>query len=250
MSNERTDRQPRTNPAEVTEIDLAELFKHVFKFWPLIILAALVGAALMGGTKYIKKYTYTSSAMIYVLSSTTSISSLAADLQLGTQLSDDFVVMLQSKPVIDSAIKDVEDELGVTLTRGAVLSGLSIEHEDSTRILTINCTTEDAELSKVLCDAITTRGAQRMSEITQSDPPTLIESAEVAETPNGRGVVSQAEKGALLGAVLMIIVLCIPYLIYDKIRKSDDIEKYLGEVVIGVVPYEKSLGFRRRRHRR
>ena len=187
--------------------------------------------------------------MLYVLSSTTSITSLS-DLQLGTQLSDDFVVMLQSKPVIDSAIKDVEDELGITLTRADVLSGLSITHEDSTRILTINCTTEDAELSRVLCDAITTRGAQRMSEITQSDPPTLIESAEVAETPNGRGVVSQAEKGALLGAVLMILVLCIPYLIYDKIRKSDDIEKYLGEVVIGVVPYEKSLGFRRRRHRR
>ena len=249
MSNERTNQQPGTNPAEVTEIDLAELFKHVFKFWPLIILAALVGAALMGGTKYIKKYTYTSSTMLYVLSSTTSITSLS-DLQLGTQLSDDFVVMLQSKPVIDSAIKDVEDELGITLTREDVLSGLSITHEDSTRILTINCTTEDAELSRVLCDAITTRGAQRMSEITQSDPPTLIESAEVAETPNGRGVVSQAEKGALLGAVLMIIVLCIPYLIYDKIRKSDDIEKYLGEVVIGVVPYEKSLGFRRRRHRR
>ena len=249
MSNEKTNRQPGTNPAEVTEIDLAELFKHVFKFWPLIILAALVGAALMGGTKYIKKYTYTSSTMLYVLSSTTSITSLS-DLQLGTQLSDDFVVMLQSKPVIDSAIKDVEDELGITLTRADVLSGLSITHEDSTRILTINCTTEDAELSRVLCDAITTRGAQRMSEITQSDPPTLIESAEVAETPNGRGVVSQAEKGALLGAVLMIIVLCIPYLIYDKIRKSDDIEKYLGEVVIGVVPYEKSLGFRRRRHRK
>ena len=54
MSNEKTNRQPGTNPAEVTEIDLAELFKHVFKFWPLIILAALVGAALMGGTKYIK----------------------------------------------------------------------------------------------------------------------------------------------------------------------------------------------------
>ncbi len=250
MANERTNpQQLRTNPTEVTEIDLVDLFKHVFKFWPLIILAALVGAVLMGGTKYIKKYTYTSSSMLYVLSSTTSITSLS-DLQAGTQLSDDFVIMLQSKPVIDSAIKDVEDQLGTTLTRDDVLSGLSITHADDTRILTIKCTTQDAELSKVLCDAITTRGAQRMSEITQSDAPTLIESAEVAETPNGRGVVSQAEKGALIGAVLMMILLCIPYLMYDKLRRSDDIEKYLGEVVIGVVPYEKSLGFRKRRHRK
>ncbi len=242
--------QIRTNPADATEIDLLDLFKHVFKFWPLIILAALVGAGLMGGTKYIKKYTYTSSSMLYVLSSTTSITSLS-DLQAGTQLSDDFVIMLQSKPVIDSAIKDVEDQMGITLTREEVLNGLSITHADDTRILTIKCTTQDAELSKVLCDAITTRGALRMSEITQSDAPTLIESAEVADTPNGRGVVKQAEMGALTGALVMIFLLCIPYLIYDKVRKSDEIEKYIGEVVIGVVPYEKSLGFKgKKRHRK
>ncbi len=251
MPNEKPNQQQiRTNPADVAEIDLLDLFKHVFKFWPLIILAALLGAGLMGGTKYIKKYTYTSSSMLYVLSSTTSITSLS-DLQAGTQLSDDFVIMLQSKPVIDSAINDVEDQLGITLTREDVLAGLTISHADDTRILTIKCTTQDAELSKVLCDAITTRGAQRMSEITQSDAPTLVESAEVAETPNGRGIVSQAEKGALAGAFIMIILLCIPYLMNDKIRKSEDIEKYLGEVVIGVVPYEKSLGFKgRRRHRK
>lgn len=213
------------------------------KFWPLLILGALLGAIGMGGMRYMQKYTYTSSSMLYVLSATTSITNLS-DLQIGTQLSDDFVVMVRSKPVLDKAIETVEEELGITLSRTDVRQSLSISHTDDTRILTIMCTTTDAQLSKVLCDAITNEASQRMSEITQTDPPTLVESAEVAQEPNERGVVSQAEKGGLAGLAGMFILLCIPYLLNDKIRRSDDVVRYLDEVVLGVVPYEKSLIFR------
>ena len=240
--NKSSETQERVTPADYADqIDLVDLLKHVFKFWPLLILAAILGAGLMGGLKYVKTdYTYTSSSMLYVLSSTTSITNLA-DLEIGTQLSDDFVIMIKSKPVLDNSIKDVESELGITLTRDDILNALTVSHADDTRILTISCTTTDAELSKVLCDAITTRSAQRMSEVTQTDSPTVVESAEVASEPNGRGIVNQGEKGALAGIVIMFIILCIPYLTNDKLRKSDDVEKFLGEVVLGVVPYERSL---------
>ena len=209
----------------------------------MLILGALLGAIGMGGLRYMQKYTYTSSSMLYVLSATTSITNLS-DLQIGTQLSDDFVVMVRSKPVLDKAIEAVEEQMGITMTRLQVRRSLSISHTDDTRILTIMCTTTDAQLSKVLCDTITSEASQRMSEITQTDPPTLVESAEVAQEPNERGVVSQAEKGALAGLVGMFLILCIPYLVNDKIRRSDDVVRYLDEVVLGVVPYEKSLVFR------
>lgn len=232
----------RTVPA-VDQVDLWDLFRYVMRFWPLLILGALLGAIGMGGLRYMQKYTYTSSSMLYVLSATTSITNLS-DLQIGTQLSDDFVVMVRSKPVLDKAIEAVEEQMGITMTRLQVRRSLSISHTDDTRILTIMCTTTDAQLSKVLCDTITSEASQRMSEITQTDPPTLVESAEVAQEPNERGVVSQAEKGALAGLVGMFLILCIPYLVNDKIRRSDDVVRYLDEVVLGVVPYEKSLVFR------
>ncbi len=232
----------RTAPG-ADQIDLWDLFRYVIRFWPLLILGALLGAAGMGGMRYMQKYTYTSSSMLYVLSATTSITNLS-DLQIGTQLSDDFVVMVRSKPVLDKAIETVEEQMGITMSRAQVRRSLSISHTDDTRILTIMCTTTDAQLSKVLCDTITNEASQRMSEITQTDPPTLVESAEVAQEPNDRGVVSQAEKGALAGLAGMFVLLCIPYLVNDKIRRSDDVVRYLDEVVLGVVPYEKSLIFR------
>ncbi len=239
-------RQMQTD--DVVEIDLIDLARHVLKFWPLIILGALIGALFMGGRRYVQPYTYSSSSMLYVLSSTTSITQLT-DLQMGSELSDDFVVMVKSNPVLDQAVKDVEKTTGKEITREEAYQATTVSHTDDTRILTITCKTEDAELSKALCDAITEVAAERVSEITQADSPTLVEGAEVAEKPNGRGVVSGMEKGGLLGAFAIVAFLSLIYLLNDKIRKSEDIENYLGEAVIGIIPYEKSLIFRPRRRR-
>ena len=246
-----TDEKKISRDADHTEqIDLIDLAKYILKRWPLLVLAFLLGAGLLSSIQYVTtSYTYTSSSMLYVLSSTTSITNLS-DLQIGTELSEDFVVMVKSKPVLDNAIEDVEKELGTKLSRKDVLNALSISHTSETRILTLSCTTVDAQLSKVLCAAITTRAAQRMSEVTQTDAPTIVESAEVASEPNDRGILKQGAKGALAGFALMFILLCIPYLLNDKLRKADDVEKYLGEVVLGVVPYEKSLLIVEKRHRR
>ena len=245
MEDEKNIRQS-SMPAQ---IDLFDLFKHILKFWPLLILGMLLGALLLGGLRYRKKYTYTSSSMLYVLASNNTVTNVS-DLQLSTQLSTDFVSMVKSKPVLDSAVKAAKKELGVTLTRDDVSDALSVSHADETRILTIICTTEDAELSKVLCDAVTETTSTRMSEITQTDPPTLVESAEVATKHDPRGVLSQAEKGAVAGLGFVIVLLVAAYLLNDKVSKSTDVERYLGEVVIGVVPFEKSLVYRGKKGRR
>ncbi len=234
--------------ADEVEIDLLDLAGYLLKFWPLLILGFLLGGLALGGYRYTQNYTYSSSSMLYVLSSTTSITSLT-DLELGSQLSDDYVIMITSNPVLDSAIEDVEEKTGQKMTRKDVEDALSVSHTTDTRILNIKCTTEDAELSKVLCEAITNEAAERVSEVTQTDSPALVEPAEVAEKPNSRGVVSGIEKGGLLGFAVVVVILCLSYLLNDKIRKADDVEKYLGEAVIGVIPYEKSLVFRKKKKR-
>ena len=234
--------------ADEVEIDLLDLTRYVLKFWPLLILGLLVGGLAMGGLRYMKNYTYSSTSMLYVLSSTTSITSLS-DLELGSRLSDDYLVMIKSNPVLEKAVEEVEEKTGKKMSREEAAEALSVTHSTDSCILTIKCTTEDAELSKVLCDAITNEAAERVSEITQTDSPTLVESAEVADKPNSRGVVSGIEKGGLVGFVAVAAILCLIYLLNDKIRKADDVENYLGEVVIGVIPYEKSLIFRKKKKR-
>ena len=76
----------------------------------------MIGAIIMGAiTQFMITPLYESSAMLYVLNKTTSVTTMA-DIQIGSALSSDFEVIAKSKPVIDTAIKQLEEETGKRYT--------------------------------------------------------------------------------------------------------------------------------------
>ena len=110
---------------EETEIDLVEVFHAlVAKIWLIILLAALGFGMMVGYTMLFVKPTYSSSSTIYILTKTTSITSLA-DFQIGTQLTQDYKVIITSRPVLEEVIQN----LGLNTTydaHGRVINHLGI----------------------------------------------------------------------------------------------------------------------------
>ena len=63
---------------EEVEIDLLELFQVLLGKIGIIILSLVIGAALLfGATKFLVTPKYSSTSMIYILTKTTSVTSLA-----------------------------------------------------------------------------------------------------------------------------------------------------------------------------
>lgn len=89
------------------EIDLVSLFFYLIDKWKLLFLGAVVGVVLAGALVFFQTPMYESNSTLYVLSKTTSITSMA-DLQVGTELTSDFSVIATSKPVIDGCNQDIE----------------------------------------------------------------------------------------------------------------------------------------------
>ena len=87
------------------EIDLGEIFHLLMnKLW-IIVLCFIIGAILaFGGTKLLITPKYSASSMIYILTKTTSVTSLA-DIQMGTQLTADFEILATSRPVLEEVIE-------------------------------------------------------------------------------------------------------------------------------------------------
>lgn len=234
---------------EEMQIDLLELFFLLLKKWKLLLLGLIAGGILAGGTTYLKTPLYQSESMLFILSKTTSITSVA-DLQLGSALSSDFVVIATSKPVIDTAIEKVKEEHGVTLTRDQVKNMVSVTNKEDTRVLVITATGEDAELVCTLANAVTEATATQMASIMKSDPPTTVERAEVADAPVDNGLTKNAAKGALAGFLIVAILIVIPYLLNDKIRTVEDVEKYLDIGVLGVIPLDKAQEYKKKRRKK
>ncbi|MDD3279093.1 MAG: Wzz/FepE/Etk N-terminal domain-containing protein [Lachnospiraceae bacterium] len=221
------------------EIDLGELF-HVLlgKWWLLLLSICLGGALALGITLGFMTPQYESRAMLYILSKTTSVTSLA-DIQLGTALTADFEVIAMSKPVLDGAIENIRTDQGLSYTRKQLESMLTISNQSDTRILVITAKSSDPQEACIVANAVANNTANQMAAIMKSDPPTTVEAAEVSTEPVSPSKVKNTLIGGMLGLLLAAGILILRFMINDNIQTEEDVTHYLGLNTLVSIPLEK-----------
>ena len=220
---------------EEMEIDLLELF-HVMmqKLWLILLLLVLGAGLAFGATKLLITPMYTASSEIYILTKTTTVTSLA-DIQMGAQITSDFAVLAKSRPVVENVIKN----LHLDYTYEEVVGMISTENPSDTRILRINVQNADAELAKELANTFAEETAERVAYIMTTDKPKVVEEAVTPKHPSSPSVGKNTVLGGLLGMVLAMAVITVLYLMNDTIQTEEDVRKYLDLHTLAVVPMEK-----------
>lgn len=225
-----------SNAQEELEIDLREIFAVLMSRLLLIIL---VGVIFAGGTgvfcKFIMTPIYTSTTQLCILSNQTSISSLS-DLAIGTQLTQDYVVVTKSRPVVEKVI----DNLELDMTYEDLLAVTTVDNPDDTRILTISVTNPDPVLAKQIVDQYAEVSRTRIAELMDINEPGIIEEGHVAERKTSPTTTKNAFIAGLLGVFLAAAYVIIRYLMDDTIKSSEDVERYLGLNTLGILPIEES----------
>lgn len=225
----------KTYEDDEIEIDLMELF-YALKKRILIILAAMVLGAVIAGayTKLLVTPMYSATSTMLVLTKETTLASLA-DLQLGSQLTQDYSILLTSRTVM----QDVVDNLGLDMSYQQLKSSITINYPENTRIMEITVTNADPELAKEIVDEVADVGSQFIADQMEAVPPKIIEQGEVpagADSPNTRRNVML---GALAGLVLSAGVVILMTIMDDTIKSEDDIERYLGISTLASIPDRK-----------
>ena len=214
------------------EIDLLELFYALRHRWWAILLALVIGAGAAGVyTKKLIAPHYQSTSMVYVLSKETTLASLA-DLQIGSQLTKDYSVIIKSRPVLQEVI----DKQNLDLTTDELGEMITIDNPKDTRILSI--TVEDIEpmRAKAIVDEVTKSASNYIGDIMEMVPPKVIEDGVFAVKPSSPSVKKNAAVGGLGLAVLVCGLICLKTVLDDTIKSEEDIEKYLGLSVLAVIP--------------
>ena len=155
-------------------IDLMELF-YALKKRILIILAVMVVGAVAAGayTKLLITPTYSATSTILVLTKETTLSSIA-DLQMGSQLTQDYSILLTSRTVM----QDVIENLNLDMTYKQLEGSITITWPDNTRIMEITVTNSDPEMAKEIVDEVAEVGAQFIGDQMEVVPPKIIEKGE------------------------------------------------------------------------
>lgn len=221
---------------EELQIDLLELlFAFKKKLW-MIVLAMVVGGLGTGiYSKVVLTPVYTSTAMVYVLSKETTLTSLA-DLQIGSQLTKDYQVIVTSRPVLQQVIENQ----GLDMTYDQLKRQISISNPTDTRILSLTVSDSDPVRAKAVADEVAKVSSDYIGDIMEMVPPKIIEEGVVALTPTSPSIRKNAVLGGMAFAVAVCGVITLQVVMNDTVRSEEDVEKYLNLTVLASIPDDSS----------
>ena len=219
------------------EIDLRELLFEFKRKWWALLTALVLGGGLVGAYSYfVLTPQYTSSASLYVLSKETTLTSLA-DLQIGSQLTQDYKVMVNSRPVLQSVISKMNLDMNYKELREKI----KIDNPTNTRILTISVQDPDPYLAKEIVDNISAEASAYIGEIMEMVPPKMLEDGVVALEKTSPSVKKNAAVGGLVALFLVCAAITLSVVLNDTVKTEDDIQKYLDLPVLAVIPAKESV---------
>ena len=217
---------------EVT-IDLLELLRQLWsKAWLLILLAVLGGAAALGITAGLITPLYQSTTKIYVMNQQNEDNLTYSDMQLGSQLTSDYAVLVTSRPVIEETIQ----VLGLNRTYEEAAGMVSVSNEEGTRILSITVTSTSPEVAQMMANQVRESAAEHIQEVMGIEAVNTVEEANYPDHRSSPSYSRNLILGALLGFMLAAAIVVVRYLLDDTLHSPEDVEKYLELNVLGTLP--------------
>lgn len=217
---------------EEDTIDLGRLFFAVRKkIWLILVVGLLAACGAAGYTEFFVTPTYTSTSTMLVLTKETTLASLA-DLQLGSQLTKDYTVLINSRPVLEQVIEN----LSLDIDYKSLRESIAIDNPVDTRILTLSVVQSDPEMAKAVVDELAKVSSAYIGDKMEVTPPKIVEEGEFPVYKTSPNMRKNVMLGFLVGAVLIAGIVIALELLDDTVKNEDDIERYLEIPTLAVVP--------------
>lgn len=218
------------------EIDVKDLILELLAFWKLIVLAAILAGAIgFAISVFVMVPKYESTSQLYVLPRSNSITSLT-DLQTGASLTNDYLVVVKGRPVLEQVITN----LGLNENYGSLYGRVALNNPSNSRILEITVTDENPIAAKAIADEIAEVSSAFIAEKMEQDPPQILQYGYADGDPVSPSIIKNTVIGAFLGGVFACAIVIMSYLFNDTIMTPEDVEKKLGLNVLGTLPMEES----------
>lgn len=229
------------------EIDVKALFYVLLKRWFEIVLCGVLLAGIsFFVTKYVIQPEYKSTTAVYIMNKQNEASITYTDLQIGTQISKDYVAIVKSRAVIEQVI----EELQMDTSYEGFLEKLQVDVPEDTRMLKLTITDRDPKRAMEIANKVRVVAAKKILEVMDLENINLVEEANLPLEPSSPNVKKNTLLGGLFGILLMSGIVIGMYLLNDNIKNSDDVERYLGLSTLGSIPIAEGEQGNKRKQRR
>jgi capsular polysaccharide biosynthesis protein len=230
---------------EAEEFSLREICMVLLRKCWLIILSGIIFAA---AAKLISDYLitpiYSSTTSVYVINRDEDNRLTLSDIQTGTQLTKDYMILVKSRPVTEQVIADLK----LDITSEELVELIQTETPEDTRILKITVTYPDAEMAKRIADSIAMVTSERMVSVMEMEKVNIIEEGNLPDKPSSPDLNKNIAIGGMIGIGFAVMLITFRFLLNDSIRSTEDIEKHLGLTTLSIIPME-DINYKKRRNK-
>jgi capsular polysaccharide biosynthesis protein len=214
-----------------------ELFKLMRQKIKLVILLPVICALVVGIVSVIMlPNQYTSTASVYVLSSSNSDSSSASstynDLSAGQMLANDIATLAKSSTVQSKTANSLHMDS---------LAGYRIDVKagTTTRVITISVTGSKPEATAAVANQLVDELSGVAQGVMGVESVNVIDGAVASSSPSGPPRLMYTGIAFLIGLFIAVLIIVIADMSNTRIRKPEDAEKLLGIPVIASIPVIK-----------
>lgn len=236
-------RQPYMREQEM-EVDLVELFyMYLGHIWQ-IVLILMAGAILsLCVTKFCITPKYTATAKIYIVSASNDSVVNLSDLQIGAQLTKDYEELLKIHPLLEEVITNLQ----LNITYDELLHMVNVVSPANTRLLYVTVKSPSPTQAANIANEIAELSIFYLPEIMECAPPHIADRALIPIAPSSPSTVKNTVLGGFAAVLVYCIILLVGFMMNDTFKSQEDIEKYLGETPLCVIPEANFSGQRRQK---
>lgn len=220
------------NQIHVRNITLKDLWELLMeRLWIIVLAAVIMTVGLWIGDNALRTPEYESTATLYILrqNGETSSSDVSSDFSLALKVVNDCSYMLTSHSVLDALI----EELDLDVDYDTLRESIHTYNPEDTRFLEVTVTHTSAQEAKRIVDALVDIGSVKINEAMGFRQVNLYEYGTIHDEPeDGLGLIACVLAGIITGLLVYCVYLVV-FLVDDRIRKEEDIERYLGVNVLG-----------------
>ena len=220
------------------EIDLVRLLSALWRhFWIILLSMVIFGAAGFGYANYLITPLYQSDVQMYVNNADISVGSTSikfsqGDLLAAQGLVDTYIVILNSRPMLD----DVIDELELPYSYEQLKGMIDAEAVNGTEVFQITVTDADRKEAKEVANKIAELLPEHISQVVDGSSVRVVQYAVLAGGPCSPSVMKYLCLGIALGFLLSAGIIVLRVLLDKRVHDPEDLAKRYDIPVIAVIP--------------
>ncbi len=219
---------------DIIEINIGELFALLLGR-AFLVISAGVFFALCGlfVSKFVIHPVYESTTKIYILNKEENQTVTYSDVQISTQLTQDYAELIKSRYVLEEVIQRLNL---VEMDYKDLSKVLKVDTPADTRIVSITVKDEDPLMAMKIANCIREVSSEHITNVMDIDAINVAETANVPTEKASPSVGRWTVFSGFIGAVVIAFFVILGYLLDDTIKSNDDVERYLGLSTLALVP--------------